>query len=65
MISLNLFEFPNTLINRIIIQKTMTNHQPLAIKDLVCGKVEPYPWWPGKVLALSLRSCKLSVKKTH
>lgn len=36
----------------------MSNNPPLAVKDLVWGKVDPYPWWPGKVLQNSLRSFK-------
>ena len=52
--------FQNTLINRISFWNRMAPQQALTIGSLVWAKVEPYPWWPGRVILISFRSLKLS-----
>lgn len=36
----------------------MSTAQVFSVSELVWGKVEPYPWWPGRVSVHLCRLCK-------
>ena len=52
--------FQNTLINRITFWNRMGRQQALTVGTLVWAKVNPHPWWPGRVIVISFRSSKHS-----